>query len=154
MYSTRCVCTVLTTVQHCQSPLTNLAIPQFTPKGTAVLFVGVIRTVILLCMVQNHRHCKFVWFVGPNQTQREKLEDMAKCNEELQVILLRVGCETETLLFVDICISVGKTMTNRERFGQSDHREGSFAQYNSNLLQNVFSLLSFRMFRKAITKIH
>ena len=54
---------------------------------------------------------------------------MVKCNEELQVILLRVGCETETLLSVNIRISVGETTTSRERFGQSDHREGSFVQY-------------------------
>ena len=53
---------------------------------------------------------------------------MTKSNEELQVIL-RVGCKTETLLSVNIWIPVGETTTNRERFGQSDHREGDFAQY-------------------------
>ena len=61
---------------------------------------------------------------------------MTKSNEELQVMLLRVGCEIETLLFVDICISLGETATGREGFGQSDHREGSFVQLNFNLLQN------------------
>ena len=72
---------------------------------------------------------------------------MTKSNEELQVIQLRVGCKTETFLFVDICISVGETTTKREGFGQSDRREGSFAQceLKSNLLLNCLpsSLLGF-----------